>query len=264
MNEKRIESDGKDHCTTACCGGPSVKKPSSRLEVPSFEADLAALRAAPNVPKLEAALKAGAFPTLADHTKVVTDKRTYYWSMAPGRYVDKNTGDLLVKKTKKMVDVSSTTLPGVEPRTEVVVRQEREVQEPVLEFTGTIREWREALQERITEISNDIFRKHLLVPNLVETSPVVVTLLFTAMGFESGKWEEASPFSSKAENKLFGRFALLNSKGLSNRISVKLVSQFKAEIGNVHAALPEIDVVALDQPAVLANYELVILDMPII
>lgn len=264
MQKRIIGSDGREWCTEACCGGPPDKKTSSELVVPSLQADLgAALKAAPNAAKLEASFKAGEFTDVKDHRKVGTDKRTYYWSVAPGRYVDKNTGEVALKKVVKMVELSVATLPGVNPKTEVVVRQEQEVMEPVIEFTGTMKDWFETLQELITQAGNDIFRRNLFAANIVETSPFIVDGILSSMGGRPDNWERVSPTSWIASNNLFNRFTLLRTDTHpGNRINVKLVSRFKAEIGDIHKEVPEIDLVAFDQPVLLADYEIVVLDMP--
>lgn len=265
MQKRIIGPDGKEYCTTACCGGPPPKKPSSELVVPPLEADLvAALRAAPNMAKLEAAFKAGEFTNLKDHRKVVTDKRTYYWSMAPGRYVDKNTGAVALKKGVKMVELSVAPLPGVSPKTEVVVRQEQEVMEPVMEFTGTMEDWFGTLQELITQAGNDMFRRNFFTANIVETSPFITDGILFGRNYPKA-WEKVSPASWVASDNLFNRFTLLRtSTHPENRINVKLVSRFKAEIGDIHKEVPEIDIVILDQPVLLADYEIIILDMPVL
>jgi hypothetical protein len=233
--------------------------------VPSLDADLAAWRAAPNVAKLEAAFKAGGFTDLKDHRKVVTDRRTYHWSMAPGRYVDKDTGAVALKKVVKMVELSVAPLPGVSPKTEVVVRQEQEVMEPVMEFTGTMGDWFETLQELITQAANDMFRRNLFVANIVETTPFITDGILSGRNYHPDAWERVSPTSWVASNNLFNRFTLLRtSTHPGNRINVKLVSRFKAEIGNIHKEVPELDIVALDQPALLADYEIIVLDMPVL
>lgn len=264
MEKRIIGPDGREYCTPACCGGPPAKKPSSEFVVPPLEAALAAWRAAPNVAKLEAAFKAGGFTDLKDHRKVVTDRRTYHWSMAPGRYVNKDTGAVALKKVVKMAELSVTPLPGVSPKTEVVVRQEQEVMEPIMEFTGTMEDWFGTLQELIIQASNDMFRRNLFTANIVETSPFITDNNLFGRGYAKA-WEQVSPSSWVASNNLFDRFTLLRtSTHPENRINVKLVSRFKAEFGDIHKEVPELDIVALDQPALLADYEIIVLDMPVL
>lgn len=75
----------------------------------------------------------------------------YYWSRAPGRFVNKTTGAEIVR--------SSSTQPG-----------------PA--FTGTVREWYETLIETIIDVANEIHRKTLRgSANFVVVSPDVATVL---------------------------------------------------------------------------------------
>jgi hypothetical protein len=253
MEKRIIGADGKEYCTPACCGGP----PRSA----AFLADLRFVEVAPNVAKLEEALKAGAFPKLEDHRKVIPNRKTYYWSMRPGQYVDKRTGSLLTKKTKKMVDLSVTAIPKVTPKTEIVIRQEIEVDESISMFTGTPEDWFERVKGLIVGVQNDIFRENLFASNLLETSPLVFDLLLK--DFKAGGWTEIGPGRFLAKNKFLERVSIVkNQEHRANRINVRLVSKFKAEFGNINCKIPEIDIVALDQPTLLADYEIIVLDMP--
>lgn len=74
-----------------------------------------------------------------------------YWSRAPGKFVNKETGTL--------VDKSSTLSPG-----------------PA--FTGSVRDWYETLVETIIDVSNTIHRKTLRgSANFIVVSPDVATIL---------------------------------------------------------------------------------------
>jgi hypothetical protein len=75
----------------------------------------------------------------------------YYWSRAPGRFVNKTTGAEISR--------SSSTQPG-----------------PA--FTGTVREWYETLIETIIDVANEIHRKTLRgSANFIVVSPDVATVL---------------------------------------------------------------------------------------
>ena len=75
----------------------------------------------------------------------------FFWSRAPGKFVNKRTG---VEQTK-----SSATAPGPQ-------------------FTGTVREWYETLTETIIDVANEIHRKTLRgSANFIVVSPDVATIL---------------------------------------------------------------------------------------
>jgi len=75
----------------------------------------------------------------------------YYWSKAPGKFLDKNTGR----------EARLTSSLSVGPT-----------------FTGTVREWYETLVESVIDVANTIHRKTLRgSANFIVTSPDVATLL---------------------------------------------------------------------------------------
>jgi len=75
----------------------------------------------------------------------------YYWSKAPGKFLDKNTGR----------EARLTSSLSVGPT-----------------FTGTVREWYETLTESVIDVANTIHRKTLRgSANFIVTSPDVATIL---------------------------------------------------------------------------------------
>ena len=102
-----------------------------------------------------------------------------YWSRAPGKFVNKETG--------RLVQLTSTLDPGPE-------------------FTGTVREWYETLVETIIDAANTIHRKTLRgSANFVVTSPDVCTILEQSSLYRAnykldGNGQVSTPFSIGAEN----------------------------------------------------------------
>jgi hypothetical protein len=75
----------------------------------------------------------------------------YYWSRAPGRFLNKTNGAEIAR--------SDTTFPGPQ-------------------FTGTVREWYETLIETVIDVANEIHRKTLRgSANFIVVSPDVATVL---------------------------------------------------------------------------------------
>jgi len=78
-------------------------------------------------------------------------KTNYYWSRAPGKFVNKKTGTEIAK--------TSTSYPGPS-------------------FTGTVREWYETLVETTIDVANEIHRLTLRgSANFIVVSPDVATIL---------------------------------------------------------------------------------------
>lgn len=102
----------------------------------------------------------------------------FYWSRAPGKFVNKETG---VEQT-----LSSTLATGPQ-------------------FTGTVREWYETLVETIIDVANQIHRKTLRgSANFVVTSPDVCTILEASVLYKpqlsiDGMGQVGAPFSIGAE-----------------------------------------------------------------
>lgn len=103
----------------------------------------------------------------------------YYWSRAPGKFVNKVTG---VAQT-----LASSLSIGPQ-------------------FTGTVREWYETLIETITDVANTIHRKTLRgSANFIVTSPDVCTILENSVLYKSkftidGEGQVGSPFTIGAES----------------------------------------------------------------
>ncbi len=103
----------------------------------------------------------------------------FYWSRAPGKFVDKTTG--------RQQDLSTTLATGPS-------------------FTGTVREWYETLVETIIDVANQIGRKTLRgSANFVVTSPDVCTILEQSAMYKTsykidGQGQVSSPMSLGAES----------------------------------------------------------------
>lgn len=102
----------------------------------------------------------------------------YYWSRAPGRFVNKNNGDEAVR--------SSSLHPG-----------------PA--FTGTVREWYETLVETIIDVANTIHRKTLRgSANFIVVGPDVATILESSVFYKpsytiDGEGQISSPMTLGTE-----------------------------------------------------------------
>lgn len=102
----------------------------------------------------------------------------YYWSRAPGKFVNKTTG--------QAVTLASSLSIG-----------------PA--FTGTVREWYETLVETIIDVANTIHRKTLRgSANFLVTGPDVATILESSVLYKpkfsmDGEGQVASPFTIGAE-----------------------------------------------------------------
>ena len=97
----------------------------------------------------------------------------YYWSRAPGKFVNKKSGQVQQK--------ASQLMPG-----------------PA--FTGTVREWYETLVETIIDVANEIHRKTLRgSANFVVCSPDVATIFEASVLYKpnyslDGQGQVGSPF----------------------------------------------------------------------
>jgi hypothetical protein len=103
---------------------------------------------------------------------------TMYWSRAPGRFVNKLTGQAQT--------LASSLSIGPQ-------------------FTGTVREWYETLVETIIDVANTIHRKTLRgAANFMVTSPDVCTILESSVLYKpkfsiDGEGQVGSPFTIGAE-----------------------------------------------------------------
>jgi hypothetical protein len=102
----------------------------------------------------------------------------YYWSRAPGRFVNKTTG--------QPVTLASSLSIGPQ-------------------FTGTVREWYETLVETVIDVANTIHRKTLRgSANFMVTGPDVATILESSVLYKpkfsiDGEGQVGSPFTIGAE-----------------------------------------------------------------
>lgn len=102
----------------------------------------------------------------------------FFWSRAPGKFVDKETG--------RPVELDSTLSTGPQ-------------------FTGTVREWYETLVETIIDVANRIHRKTLRgSANFIVTSPDVCTILEQTSLYKTnykidGNGQVSSPMTIGAE-----------------------------------------------------------------
>jgi len=102
----------------------------------------------------------------------------YYWSRAPGKFVNKTNG----------TPVSLASSLSIGPA-----------------FTGTVREWYETLVETIIDVANTIHRKTLRgSANFLVTGPDVATILESSVLYKpkfsiDGEGQVASPFTIGAE-----------------------------------------------------------------
>lgn len=123
-------------------------------------------------------------------------KNISYWSRAPGRFVDKLSGEEykpLTTKGRNLVMVSETNLQ-TEPRMVVRVFQEKDMDIPSAPvFTGTVRDWYETLTESIMDACNMLHRKHLQAPGILEVSPEVLTILEHTMSYRANYVPDGLP-----------------------------------------------------------------------
>jgi hypothetical protein len=140
-----------------------------------------------------------------------------YWSRAPGKFVDKESGS--------EVDLSSTLSAG-----------------PA--FTGTVREWYETLTETIIDVANTIHRKTLRgSANFIVVGPDVATILESSVLYKpsytlDGSGQVASPMSLGAEKvgSLSNRFTVYKDPYFPrNKILVGYKGGSYLETGYVYA-----------------------------
>jgi hypothetical protein len=141
----------------------------------------------------------------------------YYWSRAPGKFVNKTTG--------AAVALSSSLSIG-----------------PA--FTGTVREWYETLVETIIDVANTIHRKTLRgSANFLVCGPDVATVLESSVLYKpkfsiDGEGQVASPFTIGAEaiGSLSNRFTVYKDPYfVRNKILVGYKGGSYLETGYVYA-----------------------------
>lgn len=141
----------------------------------------------------------------------------YYWSKAPGKFLDKYTG--------RPVQLASSLSVG-----------------PA--FTGTVREWYETLVEVVIDVANTIHRKTLRgSANFVVTSPDVATLLEASVMYKpkyslDGDGQVSNPITIGAEpiGTLSNRFTVYKDPYFPrNQVLVGFKGASQLESGYVYA-----------------------------
>jgi len=141
----------------------------------------------------------------------------YYWSRAPGKFVNKTSG--------AVVSRTNTLQPG-----------------PA--FTGTVREWYETLVETIIDVANEIHRKTLRgSANFIVVSPDVATMLEASVLYRpaysvDGSGQVGTPFQLGAEKigTLSNRFTVYKDPYFPrNKILVGFKGGSYLETGYVYA-----------------------------
>jgi hypothetical protein len=140
-----------------------------------------------------------------------------YWSRAPGKFVNKLTGQAIVLNTALSIGP---------------------------QFTGTVREWYETLVETIIDVANTIHRKTLRgSANFMVTSPDVATILEASVLYKpkfsiDGEGQIGSPFTIGAEaiGTLSNRFTVYKDPYFPrNRILVGYKGGSYLETGYVYS-----------------------------
>ena len=141
----------------------------------------------------------------------------YFWSRAPGKFVNKTNGLEISRAT--------TTQPGPN-------------------FTGTVREWYETLTETIIDVANEIHRKTLRgSANFIVVGPDVATILEASTYYRpsysiDGSGQVGAPFSIGAEKvgTLSNRFTVYKDPYFPrNKILVGFKGGSYLETGYVYA-----------------------------
>lgn len=141
----------------------------------------------------------------------------FFWSKAPGRFLDKYTG--------RPQNLASALAIGPS-------------------FTGTVREWYETLVESVIDVANTIHRKTLRgSANFVVTSPDVCTLLEASVLYKpkytlDGEGQVSTPFTIGAEpvGTLSNRFTVYKDPYFPrNKILVGFKGGSYLETGYVYA-----------------------------
>ena len=141
----------------------------------------------------------------------------YYWSRAPGKFVNKVTG----------LPVSLASSLSIGPQ-----------------FTGTVREWYETLVETVIDVANTIHRKTLRgSANFMVTGPDVATILESSVLYKpkfsmDGEGQVGSPFTIGAEaiGTVSNRFTVYKDPYFSrNKILVGYKGGSYLETGYVYA-----------------------------
>ena len=141
----------------------------------------------------------------------------YFWSRAPGKFVNKETG--------AVINLASSLAPGPS-------------------FTGTVQEWYQTLVETVIDVGNTIHRKTLRgSANFMVTSPDVCTILESTVYYRpdysiDGNGQVSAPFGIGAEKvgSLSNRFTVYKDPYFPrNKILVGYKGGSYLETGYVYA-----------------------------
>jgi len=144
----------------------------------------------------------------------------YFWSRAPGRFLNKTTGQEIGRNT-----IGGQASPGSS-------------------FTGTVREWYETLVETIIDVGNEIHRKTLRgSANFIVVGPDVATVLEAGTFYRpsysiDGSGQVGAPFSIGAEKvgTLSNRFTVYKDPYFPrNKVLVGFKGGSYLETGYVYA-----------------------------
>jgi hypothetical protein len=144
-------------------------------------------------------------------------KTNYYWSRAPGKFVNKQNGTEIAK--------TSTSYPGPS-------------------FTGTVREWYETLIETVIDVANEIHRLTLRgSANFIVVSPDVATILEASVLYRpqysiDGEGQVGAPMNLGAEKvgTLSNRFTVYKDPYFPrNKVLVGYKGGSYLETGYVYA-----------------------------
>lgn len=141
----------------------------------------------------------------------------YFWSRAPGRFVNKYTGTEVAR--------TNTVYPGPQ-------------------FTGTVREWYETLVETITDVANVIHKKTLRGSgNFIVCSPEVGTILEATVAYRAnykidsdGQVRDNMSIGAEAVGTVNGRYSVFVDPYFPvNKILVGLKGSTFLESGYIYA-----------------------------
>ena len=141
----------------------------------------------------------------------------YYWSRAPGRFVNKYTGTEVAR--------TNTVYPGPQ-------------------FTGTVREWYETLIETITDAANVIHKKTLRGSgNFIVCSPEVGTILEATVAYRAnykidsdGQVRDNMSIGAEAVGTVNGRYSVFVDPYFPvNKILIGLKGSSFLESGYIYA-----------------------------
>ena len=147
---------------------------------------------------------------------------TLFWSRAPGKFVNKYTG-------QTPVPLINSLSPGPH-------------------FEGTIREWYETFVETLSDASNTIFKRNLQAANIIEVNSDLYTILCHTVLFMPIKEGELPTVPQPAwlegtvKGRLYNLTIVLNDKIPNDEARVKLISGFKATYAEPVTSLDTIQI----------------------